>query len=73
MERRRGIELPGESISAGSRSVAKPWRRWMDIVMECLRKRGLNVRQARKMVQDRSEWQGFVMENACGVAWVMNP
>ena len=29
---------------------------------ECLRRRGLDVRQARRMVQDRSEWQGFVRE-----------
>ena len=27
---------------------------------ESLKKRGLHVRQARKMVQDKSEWQGFV-------------
>ena len=31
-------------------------KRWIDTVKDCLRKRGLDVRQARKMVQDRSEW-----------------
>ena len=40
---------------------------------ECLKKRGLNVRQARRIVQDRSEWWGFVRGNAWGVAQEMNP
>ena len=38
---------------AGSRSVGRPRKRWIDAVKECLRKRGLDVRQARRMVQDR--------------------
>ena len=42
------------------------------IVKDCLRKRGLDVRQARRMVQDRSEWRGFVRGNTCGVAREMN-
>ena len=33
---------------------------------ECIRERSLDVRQARRMVEDRSEWQGFVRENAWG-------
>ena len=41
---------------AGSRSVGRPRKRRIDTVKECLRKRGLDVRQARRMVQDRSEW-----------------
>ena len=57
---------------AGSRLVGRPWKRWIDTV-ECLRKRGLDVRQARRMVQDRSEWQGFVWANAWRVAREMNP
>ena len=36
-----------------SRSVGRPQKRWIDTVKECLRKRGLDVRQARRMVQDR--------------------
>ena len=40
---------------AGSRSVGRPWKRWIDIVKECLRKRCFDVRQTRRMVQDRSE------------------
>ena len=35
---------------AGSRSVGRPWKRWIDTVEECLRRRGLDVRQARRMV-----------------------
>ena len=53
---------------AGSRSVGRLWKRWIDTMKDCLRKRGLDVRQARKMVQDRSEWQRFVKGNAWGIA-----
>ena len=35
---------------AGSRSVGRPRERWIDTVKESLRKRGLDVRQARRMV-----------------------
>ena len=35
----------------GSRSVVRPWKRWIDTVKECLKKGGLDVRQARRMVQ----------------------
>ena len=56
----------------GSRSVGRPLKRWTD-TEECLRKRGLGVRQAKRMVQDRSEWWGFVRDNAWGIAWGMNP
>ena len=31
-----------------------------DTVKDCLRKRGLNVRQARRIMHDRSEWWRFV-------------
>ena len=63
----RGIGLPGEC--AGSHSVVRPWKRWIDNVKECLKKRGLDVRQTRRMVQDRSARRGFVRGNAPG----MNP
>ena len=53
---------------AGSCSVGKPWKRWTDTMKECLRKRGLDVSQARRMLQDRYEWPGFVRGNAWGVA-----
>ena len=37
-------------------------------VKDCLKKRDLIVRQARRMVHDKSEWQGFVRGNAWGIA-----
>ena len=43
-----------------SRSVGRLRKRWIDTVKECLRKRGLDVRQARRIIEDRSEWRGFV-------------
>ena len=47
---------------AGSRSVGRPRKRWTDTVKDFLKKRGLNVRQARIMVHDSSVWRGFVRE-----------
>ena len=35
-------------MCAGSRSVGRPRKRWIDTLNEYLRKRGLDVRQARK-------------------------
>ena len=52
----------------GSRSVGRPWKRWTDIMKECLKKR-----QARRMAQDRCEWWVFVRGNAWGIAWGVNP
>ena len=48
----------GECV--GRRSVGRPRKRWIDTVKECLKKRGLDIRQARRMVQDRNEWRGFM-------------
>ena len=45
-------------------SVGRLWKRRIDTVKECLKKRGLDVRQARRMVCDRSIWQGFVRGTA---------
>ena len=47
-------------------------KRWINTVKECLKKRVLDVRQAMRMVQDRSEWQWFVRGNTWGVAWEIN-
>ena len=58
---------------AVSRSVGRPRKKCIDTVKECLRKRSLDVRQARIMVLDRSEWRGFVRGNAWGIAWRKNP
>ena len=38
---------------ASSRSVGRPRKKWIDTVKECLRRRCLAVRHARRMVQDR--------------------
>ena len=53
----RGIGLLRVYVGecAGSHSMGRLQKRWIDSVKECLRKRGLNVRQARRMVHDRSE------------------
>ena len=40
---------------AGNHSVDRARKRWIDTLKECLRKRGLEIRQARRMVQDRNE------------------
>ena len=48
----------------GSHSAGRPQKRWLDTVKECFKKRGLDVRQTRRMVHDRSEWRGFVKGNA---------
>ena len=55
---------------AGSHSVGRPWKRWIDNIKECLRKRGLDVRQARRM-KNKSKWCRFVRGNAWGAAWMM--
>ena len=39
---------------AGSSSVSRPRKRWIDTVKDCLEKRGLDVR----MVHNRSVWGG---------------
>ena len=56
----------GECV--GSPSVGRPRKRWIDTMKDCLKKRGLDVRQARRMVHDRSVCRGFVRGNAWGVA-----
>ena len=57
---------------ADSRSVGRPRKRWIDIEV-CFKKRGLDVRQARLLVHDRSVRRGFAKGNAWGVARGMNP
>ena len=57
---------------AGTHSVGRLPKRWIDTVKDCLRKRGLDVRQARRMVQDRSKWWGYVRGNSWDIAQGMN-
>ena len=58
---------------AGICSVCRLWKRWIDTVRDCLRKRSLDFRQARRMVQNRSEWSGVVRVSGWGIAQGMNP
>ena len=58
---------------AGSHSVGRPLKIWIDTMKECLKKQGLDIRQARRIVQDWREWRGFVKGNAWGIAQGMNP
>ena len=43
-------------------------KRWLDTMKGCLRKRGLDVRQAVRMGQDRCEWWGIVRVSVWGEA-----
>ena len=45
MERDRIAKRIYVGECAVSRSVGRPWKRWIDTVKECLKKRGLDVRQ----------------------------
>ena len=62
-------------VCAHSHSVGRPRKRWIDNMKECLKKRGLDVRHARRMVQDRVDVNGKGLwgGNAWGVARGMNP
>ena len=57
---------------AGSHSVGWPRKRWIYSAKEVLKKRGLDISQARRMVQVKSEWWGFLSGNAWGVDREMN-
>ena len=52
MERDRIAKRVYVGEYAGSRSFGRPRKRWIDTVKECLRKRGLDVRQTRRIVQE---------------------
>ena len=54
MERMESDRIPKRIYEcASSRSVGRTRKRWIDTVKECLTKRWLDLRQARRMVQDR--------------------
>ena len=44
---------------AGNCPVVRPRKRLIESVKECLEKRSLDGRQARRMGQDRCEWRGL--------------
>ena len=70
MERMENDRIP-KSVYAGecadSCSACRPRRRWIDTMKNCLKKRDLDVWQARRMVHDISVWREFVRGNAWGV------
>ena len=53
MERDRIAKSVFVGECAGIHSVVRQQKRWTDTVKECLKKRGLDLRQERRMVQDR--------------------
>ena len=48
---------------ANSHLVSRPRKRWID-TMECLKKRGLDVRQTRRIVLNKNEYLEFIRRNA---------
>ena len=56
MEKDRIVKRIYIGECAGNHSVDKPQKRWIDNMKECLRKRGLDVSQVRRIVQDKREW-----------------
>ena len=55
-------------LCAGSHLLDRLRKRWIDTLKDCLKKRGLDVMQTRRMVHDRSEWRGSVRGITWGVA-----
>ena len=53
---------------ADNRSVGKQWKKWIDNVKDCLKKRVLDVRQERRMEHDRGVQRGFMRGNPLGVS-----
>ena len=60
MEKDRNAKRVYGGECAGSRSLGRPRKRMTDTVKEGFKKRGLDVRQVRRMVQDRNEWREFL-------------
>ena len=55
-------------VCVGSHLVGQPKKRCTDSVNDCLKKRGLNVKQTRRMVYNRNKWREFVRGNTWGIA-----
>ena len=60
MERDRIAKRVYVGVCAGSSSVGRPWKRWIDTVKDYLRKRDLDVKQAMRMVQDGVNGSGLL-------------
>ena len=63
MENDRIAKMVYVGVCAGSCPVGSLRKKWIDTIKDCLKKRGLDIRQARRMVYDRSEWRRFVRGN----------
>ena len=63
MENNRIAKRVYKGECARSCSVGRQRKRWINTVKDCLKKRGCDVRQARRMVHDRSERRGYVRRN----------
>ena len=46
-----------------SRSVDRTRKEWIDITKDYIKPKGVDVRQGRRMVYEKSEWRGFVKGN----------
>ena len=55
MENDRIVEKVYVGECVGIRLVGRPQKRWIDSRNKCLKKKGLNVGQARKIVYDRND------------------
>ena len=63
MERMRGERLTKrvyESEVGGARRRGRPPKGWMDAVKDALKDRGMTVRNAKVICQNRSEWRAVV-------------
>ena len=54
MEKGRIAKRVYEGECAGSRSMGRARKRWIHTVKDCLKKKGLDVRPARRIVHDRN-------------------
>ena len=50
MKRYRGAKTVYVGECADSLSMGKPQKRWIDTMKECLKKRGLDIRQAGRII-----------------------
>ena len=57
MDEERMVKRVYEASVEGVRRRGRPRRSWMDEVVKCLNKRGLDIQRARECVNDRSEWR----------------
>ena len=47
MENDRIVKSVYVGVCTGSHSMGRPWKRWIDTVKDCLKKRGLDIKQTR--------------------------